>query len=185
MNVAPARGRAGVPPRPRSASLLGFEPVADRRARTLILGSFPSEASQRAGHYYAHPRNQFWPILSELLGEPLVNLPFEARYRRLRAHRIALWDVIQTCERPGSLDASIREAQSNDFDALLRLAPRLERDPLDLPEQLAHVHLAHEYVLGVAGDLPDGLLRDGPHGLQPEQADPVVSRRDLPRAERG
>jgi len=127
MNVAPARGRAGVPPRPRSASLLGFEPVADRRARTLILGSFPSEASLRAGHYYAHPRNQFWPILSELLGEPLVNLPFEARYRRLRAHRIALWDVIQTCERPGSLDASIREAQSNDFDALLRLAPRLER----------------------------------------------------------
>ena len=127
MSVAQARGSAGALPRPRAAGLLGFGPVADRRARTLILGSFPSEASLQAGHYYAHPRNQFWPILGEVLGEPLASLPFEERYRRLRAHRIALWDVILACERPGSLDADIRAARANDFDALLRRAPRLAR----------------------------------------------------------
>lgn len=127
MRVARARGAAGAAPRPDAASLLGFGPVADRRALTLILGSFPSEASLQAGHYYAHPRNQFWPILGEVLGEPLASLPFEERYARLRAHRIALWDVILACERPGSLDADIRAARANDFDALLRRAPRLER----------------------------------------------------------
>ncbi len=128
MSVAQARECAGAPPPdPRAASLHGFGPVADRRARTLILGSFPSEASLRAGHYYAHPRNQFWPILGEALGEPLASLPFEQRYLRLRAHRIALWDAILACRRPGSLDADIRAARVNDFDSLLRRAPHLER----------------------------------------------------------
>jgi len=108
-------------------TLEGFGPVLDARARTLILGSFPSEASLRAGHYYAHPRNQFWPILSEILGEPLAGMPFEQRYQRLLAHRIALWDVIGACDRTGSLDADIRAARSNDFGALLRAAPGLQR----------------------------------------------------------
>ncbi len=105
--------------------LQGFGPVIDRDSRVLILGSFPSEASLGAGHYYAHPRNQFWPILGELLGEPLAGMPFEHRYRRLLANRIALWDVIGACARPGSLDADIRDAIDNDFDALARLGPRL------------------------------------------------------------
>jgi len=131
--VAPrAAARAATPARagrsaPAAQPLRGFAPVADRRARTLILGSFPSEASLQAGHYYAHPRNQFWPIVGEALGEPLAALPFDERYRRLRAHRIALWDVILACERPGSLDADIRQARANDFDALLRRASNLER----------------------------------------------------------
>lgn len=121
---APARARRAAP---AADPLRGFAPVADRRARMLILGSFPSEASLQAGHYYAHPRNQFWRILAEALGEPLAALPFDERYRRLRAHRIALWDVIGACHRAGSLDADIRTPQSNDFEHLLQRAPALVR----------------------------------------------------------
>ena len=106
--------------------LQGFGPIVDGESRVLILGSFPSEASLGAGHYYAHPRNQFWPILGELLGEPLAGMPFEDRYRRLLVHRIALWDVIGTCVRRGSLDADIRDGVDNDLDALARLGPRLQ-----------------------------------------------------------
>jgi len=109
------------------ARLTGFGPVVDARCETLILGSFPGVASLAAGHYYAHPRNQFWPILAELIGEPLVALAFEQRYARLLAHRVGLWDVLGACERDGSLDASIRSATENDFARLDRLAPGLRR----------------------------------------------------------
>ena len=107
--------------------LRGFEPVIDRRSELLVLGSFPSEASLAAGHYYAHPRNPFWAILSALIGEPLGDLPFERRYRRVLAHRIAIWDVLAACERAGSLDADIRRPAANDFDRLHRLGPRVRR----------------------------------------------------------
>ncbi|UCE31107.1 MAG: DNA-deoxyinosine glycosylase [Burkholderiales bacterium] len=103
----------------------GFAPVVRRDARLLILGSFPSAASLAAGQYYAHPRNAFWPVLGRLLGEPLAELPYRRRLARVRAHRVAIWDVIGSCARPGSLDSDIREAEHNDLDALLRRAPRL------------------------------------------------------------
>jgi len=107
--------------------LTGFAPVIGRDARLLILGSFPSEASLSAGHYYAHPRNQFWPILSAVLGEPLTQQPFEERYARLRARRIALWDVLGACRRAGSLDSDIRSAEHNDFSRLRTLGPHIAR----------------------------------------------------------
>lgn len=106
---------------------LGFPPVIASDARLLILGSFPGEASLAAGHYYAHPRNLFWPILGELLGESLAELPFERRYEIVRARRLAIWDVLSACRRAGSLDSSIRDARPNDFAVLRALAPRLER----------------------------------------------------------
>lgn len=107
--------------------LEGFAPVIDARAQTLILGSFPSRASLAAGHYYAHPRNQFWPIVGAVLGEPMQQLPIEQRYARLLVHRVGLWDVIAACERDGSLDASIRGAAENDFAALLARGPSIRR----------------------------------------------------------
>ena len=105
----------------------GFPPVIAPDARLLILGSFPSEASLAAGHYYAHPRNQFWPILSDVIGEPLVDLPFDQRYLRVQAHRIAIWDVLSACRREGSLDSAIRDAQPNDFSMLRERGPAIER----------------------------------------------------------
>lgn len=106
-------------------SLRGFPPVIDGNAERLILGSFPSEASLAASQYYAHPRNQFWHLLSDLLGEPLTALPYRARLRRVLAHRLAIWDVLHACDREGSGDASIRNHQSNQFARLYQLAPRL------------------------------------------------------------
>lgn len=105
--------------------LLGLAPVAGPDARLAVLGSFPSVASLQAQQYYAHPRNQFWRLLGALLGEPLAELDYGERAARVLAHRFGIWDVLDACRRPGSLDADIRDARPNDFAALRRLAPRL------------------------------------------------------------
>jgi hypoxanthine-DNA glycosylase len=93
----------------------------------LILGSFPGTASLAAGQYYAHPRNQFWPLLSAVLDEDLPSLPYVLRLERLISHHIGLWDVIAACERKGSLDASIRRAQAANFSVLQQDYPALRR----------------------------------------------------------
>ena len=106
-------------------SLRGFPPVLDRTVERLILGSFPSEASLAAGQYYAHPRNQFWRLLGELIDEPLAEMPYTRRLQRVLAHRLGIWDVLDACDREGSGDASIRNQKANRFARLHRLAPRL------------------------------------------------------------
>jgi len=85
---------------------VGFPPVADSRARVLVLGSLPGRRSLDAREYYAQPHNTFWRIMGRLFGaEP--SLPYEQRLERLRAARVALWDVLAAGEREGSLDVSI------------------------------------------------------------------------------
>ena len=110
-----------------ASPLICFPPVIDNHTAILILGSFPGEASLAAQQYYAHPRNQFWPLLSAVLDEDLVSLPYEKRLARLRVHRIGLWDVIAACAREGSLDSAIRAAHHNDFAQLKHLCPALRR----------------------------------------------------------
>jgi hypoxanthine-DNA glycosylase len=105
--------------------LHGLPPVIGRHARLVLLGSFPGAASLAAGQYYAHPRNQFWPLLSALLGEPLLPLSYAQRLQRLRVHGLGLWDVIAECRREGSLDSAIRDARFNDLASLRRRAPKL------------------------------------------------------------
>ncbi len=106
-------------------ALRGFAPVIDRDIERLILGSFPSEASLAARQYYAHPRNQFWRLLSDLLHEPLHEMPYSRRLQQVLAHRLGVWDVLHACDREGSGDASIRNRRANQFTRLRRLAPRL------------------------------------------------------------
>lgn len=91
----------------------------------MILGSFPSAASLAAVQYYAHPRNQFWRLLGDLLGEPLVELPYRKRLQLVRRHRLGIWDVYGACDRQGSADSAIRDARANHFARLERLAPKL------------------------------------------------------------
>ena len=105
--------------------LRGFPPIIAPQVERLILGSFPSAASLAAGQYYAHPRNQFWPILGRLLGEPLPELAYAERVRRILAHHVGIWDVYDACDRAGSADTAIRNSQPNAFARLRRLAPRL------------------------------------------------------------
>jgi len=87
-----------------------FEPIENPNATVLILGSMPGKESLRVGQYYAHRRNAFWHIMGDLIGaEPI--LPYEERIQKLRSAGIALWDVLASCTRLGSLDADI-EADS-------------------------------------------------------------------------
>ena len=105
-----------------------FAPVADRRAEVLILGSMPGRDSLAAGQYYAHPRNLFWRIMAAMLGfEP--QLRYRDRLNALRAARIALWDVMHSCRRAGSLDASIEAStiEPNDFASFFGRHRRIAR----------------------------------------------------------
>lgn len=105
--------------------LQGLPPVLTRSTRLLVLGSFPGRASLEAGQYYAHPRNQFWPLLGSLWGLDLVAWPYRRRLAELRRRRLGLWDVYASCEREGSLDRAIRAAELNDLAALRQRAPGL------------------------------------------------------------
>lgn len=100
-------------------------PIIDKRARVLILGSFPSEASLAAKHYYAHPQNQFWRVMSALLGSDLTGMDYERKQAALKAGGIAVWDIYASCEREGSLDSAIRQGAYNDFTQLRQWAPGL------------------------------------------------------------
>ncbi|MEM9186315.1 MAG: DNA-deoxyinosine glycosylase [Planctomycetota bacterium] len=105
-----------------------FPPILDASARVLVLGSMPGVASLEAGEYYAHPRNAFWPIMGELFGAR-PELSYATRRQKLIAARVAVWDVLRRCVRPGSLDAAIepRSEVANDFRTLLARAPRIGR----------------------------------------------------------
>ena len=105
--------------------LLGLPPVISRRTRLVLLGSFPGAASLAAGQYYAHPRNQFWPIVGTLLGEDLPALPYRQRLARLRERGLGLWDIYAECRREGSLDSAIEHAVLNDLASLRLRAPGL------------------------------------------------------------
>ena len=76
----------------------GFEPVFDERSRVLVLGSFPSVLSRENRFYYGNPRNRFWRVVAEALGEaePAPG-DVEAKRGLLLRHGVALWDVIAAC----------------------------------------------------------------------------------------
>ncbi len=107
-------------------AVTSFDPVEDASARLLILGSMPGELSLSAGQYYAAPRNRFWSVAGALFGfDP--ELPYESRLSALKGTGVALWDVLQSCEREGSLDASIVESTevANDLAGFLDGHPDL------------------------------------------------------------
>jgi len=105
--------------------LVSFPPIVDPGASVLILGSMPGKMSLAARQYYAHPQNSFWRIMREL-----VDLDPEASYQErldgLRSVGIALWDVLRSCQRKGSLDSAIRNAKPNDFAAFFRKHPGIQ-----------------------------------------------------------
>ncbi|CAM3736232.1 DNA-deoxyinosine glycosylase [Alkalicoccus chagannorensis] len=104
-----------------------MKPILPSNPSMLIVGSMPGEKSLEHQKYYAHPRNHFWPIISAWTGEPLMEEAYERKIRVLQEHGAALWDVIQSCERSGSLDAAIKNEEVNDIEHLLQRFPGLRR----------------------------------------------------------
>ncbi len=96
-------------------------PVYDERSRVLILGSFPSPKSRETGFYYGHPQNRFWKVLSAVFGEKTPE-SIDEKKAFLRAHKIALWDVIASCEIKGAGDSTIKNALPNDFSVIFSAA---------------------------------------------------------------
>jgi hypoxanthine-DNA glycosylase len=106
----------------------GLAPVVGDGARVLILGSFPSERSLVASEYYANRRNQFWPLLGAVFGFD-ADMPYAQRVDAVVQHGVALWDVVHSCRRVGSMDAKIdrKTLVINDFEGLLATNPAIER----------------------------------------------------------
>ncbi len=106
------------------STIHSFGPVVNEYSRVLILGSIPGKESLKKQQYYGHAHNAFWPLMSKLLKEPYVD-SYEQRLDMLLRHRIALWDVIQSCERESSLDAHIKNPVVNDFAGLFAKYPQI------------------------------------------------------------
>ena len=96
-------------------------PVYSEDAEILILGSFPSVLSRKAGFYYAHPQNRFWKTLSAIFGESAGDTK-EEKTAFLKKHKIALWDVVGSCEIEGSKDPTIKRAEPNDIKIITSAA---------------------------------------------------------------
>ncbi|MDO4378011.1 MAG: DNA-deoxyinosine glycosylase [Erysipelotrichia bacterium] len=95
-----------------------FLPVYDKDSEILILGSFPSVISRKENFYYANKQNRFWKVLAAVL-EKDVPATVEDKKRLLSENKIALWDVIESCEIIQSYDSSIRNVKVNDLSLIV------------------------------------------------------------------
>ena len=95
--------------------------------KIMVIGSMPGEISLQRQQYYAHPQNNFWKFMSGLFPEINLNQDYEVRVAKLLKNRVGLWDALKHCERDGSMDSAIRQAEPNDFSDLLNMAPALSR----------------------------------------------------------
>lgn len=104
-----------------------FPPILPENPKVLILGSMPGVQSLARYEYYAHPQNQFWKILFRLLEGSDPPMLFDEKIALLHKHQIALWDVLESCEREGSLDSKIKNSKANDLPALLLNNPSIKK----------------------------------------------------------
>lgn len=104
---------------------VSFPPAVNAHTKVLILGSMPGVESLRLQQYYAHPRNHFWPLMTDLLQiDPLAS--YEERVAGMMALGIGIWDVLASCVREASLDANIKEGVPNSFSQFFQQYPQIE-----------------------------------------------------------
>lgn len=103
---------------------VSFPPIIGKQPKILILGSMPGRKSLAETQYYAHPQNLFWPIIQSVFGCPFIS-SYDSRIECLVKNHIALWDVIGSCHREGSLDSAITDAKSNPILQLVKANPTI------------------------------------------------------------
>ena len=106
--------------------IYGFGPVVNDQSRILILGSMPSVTSLNQHQYYAFYRNHFWRIIFDLFGEQYID-NYSKRLNYMLSKKIALWDVVKSCIRKGSLDSKIKQPLVNNFRWLFYSYPKLNQ----------------------------------------------------------
>lgn len=102
-----------------------FPPIVDKSSKILILGSVPGVKSLQMQQYYAHPQNNFWKLMFHLVDTEFSS-DYHTRLQLLKKHRIALWDVIESCERKGSKDTDIKSEIDNDIQELINSHPNIK-----------------------------------------------------------
>ncbi len=131
--------------------LLGLPPLINSNTRVLILGSFPSVKSLEKQQYYAHPQNNFWKLIFSIISASTRYITsedcYEKRSESILDHGIGVWDVYAACEREGSLDSAIRNAQLNDLAALKTRCPQLQAIAHNGGE--SYLHAKHTLALGL------------------------------------
>lgn len=100
-------------------------PIVDENTKVLIVGSMPGVQSLEKQQYYGNPRNHFWGIMAQLFQTDIPE-QYEDRLNILRQNGVGLWDVIQYCERKGSLDSAIKNEVPNDFATLFKTYPQIQ-----------------------------------------------------------
>ena len=104
-----------------------FKPSIDKQSKILILGSMPGVKSLEEQQYYAHRKNRFWRLMCIFCNvENLHDLNYQEKLQILLKSKIALWDVIQSCNRDGSLDSNIQNELPNDIPELLKQFPNIK-----------------------------------------------------------
>lgn len=113
---------------PHATPVASFPPLCNGSVSLLILGSMPGEASLAADQYYAHPRNAFWPLMTKIYDIDL-SLPYAERASALLERGVAVWDVLKSCVRHGSLDSAIvaESVAVNDFPGLFDQCPGIRK----------------------------------------------------------
>jgi hypoxanthine-DNA glycosylase len=117
-----------------------FQPLVFKESEVLILGSFPSIESFDKSFYYAHPRNQFWKILSEITAYPINNR--DQKIWLLKKFKLALWDMVARCTCDNSLDSTLEEIEVNDMAEFLEAHPSIKKVAFTgrLAEKLFKIH---------------------------------------------
>jgi hypoxanthine-DNA glycosylase len=108
-------------------TLHSFPYFANAATEILILGTMPGAISLAKQEYYANPRNHFWKIIYALFDGLQIPDDFEEKVKFLQSNKIGLWDVLENCERKGSLDIHIKNQKENDFEVLFNEFPSITK----------------------------------------------------------
>lgn len=101
-----------------------FSYIASENPHWMILGTMPSVESLNQSFYYAHPRNAFWPIMQKLTHHSIQSQ--EDKTELVKLAGLVLWDVLASCNRPGSLDSAIKQPVANDFESIFSRFPNIK-----------------------------------------------------------